>query len=289
MNPNYLKNIPQWYKDTKDYELILTDDIDSLLSCAILEHVKGWHIEQTMLFKASGSKDTILYDYLGVTENSTQKDEIGVDLALTRGKCFDNHVTRLNYQDKGNLESINPNIMDHVNRNNYWKKYAMSTVLLLWSIYDLPKENLSDELMMMLLTIDASYVGYYDEYFRQYTKHYLVDVLDLPEFYRCLSRHKKHEFMDIQRKYKLKEKIGAKKGYLETDIKIDAINKLLARNTKIKITLPTAHFSAHKTFIDVGMGITHCQPNSIEEIESDIFCYALTTKHFLNYSQEVNA
>ena len=42
----------EWIDSTNEYGLILTDDLDSLLSCAILKYVKGWNIEQTYIFKA---------------------------------------------------------------------------------------------------------------------------------------------------------------------------------------------------------------------------------------------
>ena len=52
MKERYKDKLPEWYKEEKQYDLILTDDIDSLLGCAILSHCKGWNIEQIMLFKA---------------------------------------------------------------------------------------------------------------------------------------------------------------------------------------------------------------------------------------------
>lgn len=38
----FKKRIPMWYKDITQYELCLTDDIDSLLSCVFRE-VLDWH------------------------------------------------------------------------------------------------------------------------------------------------------------------------------------------------------------------------------------------------------
>ena len=52
MMKNQTKNIPTWYKDTTNkYHAILTDDIDSLLSCAILKQVMGWNVEEIFLLK----------------------------------------------------------------------------------------------------------------------------------------------------------------------------------------------------------------------------------------------
>lgn len=156
----------EWIDSTDEYGLILTDDLDSALSCAILKSVKGWSIEQAYIFKANKpivkSKDAQLYDYLGTIENATH-ESIGVDLALTAGKCFDNHLTQFSYGEKINPESINLNRVQNIYRQNYSKKYNLSTVVLLWSLYNLQKEGLSDELMMLLIAIDGSYEGFFTD------------------------------------------------------------------------------------------------------------------------------
>jgi hypothetical protein len=286
MKEYYKQKLPQWYKEEKQYDLILTDDIDSLLGCSILSSRKGWNIEQVMLFKANKDKnEEILKDYLGVTDNATN-EAVGVDFALMNGKCFDNHLTLFSSQDKPNSESININNICGIHRGIYGKKYALSTVLLLWSLYDLPKENLSDELMMVLLAIDSSFEGYYSDYFRQYNKKFMVDVLDLPEFYACMERHTYFEFKDIIKKYRLKEKIKASKRQLQTGIDISSINKLLSKSTDIQIELPKSRFKKKAEYKDIAVEIKGF-PSSIETICDNPFCYAMTKKNWLNYSEEI--
>ena len=52
MTQKATNNVPTWYKDTENkYHTILTDDIDSLLSCAILKEVMGWNVEEIFLLK----------------------------------------------------------------------------------------------------------------------------------------------------------------------------------------------------------------------------------------------
>lgn len=284
MKERYKDKLSQWYKEEKQYDLILTDDIDSLLGCAILSHYKGWNIEQIMLFKANKNEE-ILKDYLGVTDNATN-EAIGVDFAMVNGKCFDNHLTLFDFQDKPNPESININNVCDIHRGIYSKKYALSTVLLLWSLYDLPKENLSDELMMVLLAIDSSFEGYYNDYFRQYNKRFLVDVLELPELYECQTRHTYSDFKNIQRKYHLKEKIKASKGILQTDIDIQGINNLIAENSTMRIELPSSKFYKKAVFKDIAVEIKGF-PSSINAICENPFCYALTKKNFVNYSEVI--
>lgn len=279
-----IKNkLPQWYKDESKYGLILTDDIDSLMGTAILKSKKNWDIEQVMLFKAN-KNDDVSKDYLGVVENATH-EAIGVDFAMVNGKCFDNHLTKFNSTDVHNTESINLNHIYNINRNNYTSKYNLSTVLLLWSLYDLPKEDLSDELMMVLLAIDSSYYSYYHGFQRQNYK-WLVEMLDLPEFYECQKRHKEHEFLDIQRKYGLKKKITCSKGYLATEIDIDEINELLAWECDVQLELPTNRFYRKAVFKDVELDIKGC-PDSIYAICDNPFSYALTRKNKVKYSERI--
>lgn len=211
MKEIYRKQLPKWYEGNEKYDLILTDDIDSLLSCAILKKVKQWSIEQVFLFKADRNKSI---DYLGITSNATN-EAVGVDLALQNGKCFDNHVTRISSKDKWNDECINLNFINDVTRQNYFSKFNLSTVLLLWSLYDLPIPE-SEDGKMILLTIDSSYYSYFSKYQndRNMNKFYMCDVLGLNELFKCQQRHKQYEFKDIEKKYHLDKKIKASKGFL---------------------------------------------------------------------------
>ena len=44
MNVDYAENLPEWLNE-KEMDLVLSDDIDSLASCALLTKVKGWNIK----------------------------------------------------------------------------------------------------------------------------------------------------------------------------------------------------------------------------------------------------
>lgn len=283
MKVNTKERLPQWYNDTTQYGLILTDDIDSLLGCSILKTVKGWDIERLMLFNYK--KQGI--DFLAKTRNATH-ESIGVDFAMVNGKCFDNHLCRFSYNDDMvNKESINLNNITNVARLEYYKKYNLSTVLLLWSLYDLPKEDLLEELMMVLIAIDGSYEGFYTkDFFRQIHKRYMVDYLELPEFYECELRHTKQEFEEIKRKYNLDKKITVHKGNLSTEIDIDAINELLAWECDVQIELPAEQFYLEQKFNSMSVDIKG-NPNSIKTICENPFSYALTAKFHVNYSEPI--
>lgn len=288
LKENIKKTLPEWYKDrTNKYHTILTDDLDSLLSCTILEHEMGWSIEEIFLFKKGKNEQ----DIKGKTMNVTLSEEIGVDLALHKGKCFDNHITRFSKNDYKNIESINPNLIRNITRDNYTSKYAGSTVLLLWSLYDLQKEELTDEAMMILLAIDSAYLGYYSDKYRRYVKYYLTDVLDLPEFYRCITRHTEQEFEDIQDKYRMKEKITLEKNYVTTNIDIDGINDVLLwdTSTNLEIKLPESYFYEETYYRDVVQHLDYRKRIKTydEIIKQEPYCYALTKTNLLNYSVKI--
>lgn len=281
MKANYRERILEtnnWIDSTDKYGLILTDDLDSLLGCAILKQIKNWNIESIMLFNP---KKDLKMDYYGTIENVTN-EQIGVDFAKCKGKCFDNHLTMFSYDDVPNPESINLNNLCGIHRGIYTQKYNLSTVLLLWSLYDLPKTDLSDELMMLLLAIDSSYYSYFHG-FHQQNKHWLVDVLDLPEFYECQQRHTENEFENISKKYALKAKITSKGGILSTNLDIEGINELLAWYCDVQLELPTVKFYRKATFKDVDFRFNG-SPRSISAITDEPFCYALVRKSEVKYS-----
>lgn len=282
MKAEYKEKLPQWYTSEEQFDLILTDDIDSLLSCAILQKVKGWNIEYVMLFKVDKNKN---YDYMGKTSNAT-KEVVGVDLALHKGKCFDNHLSKLGEFDPVNKECINPNLLGNISRENYFKKYNLSTVLLLWGLYDLPIPE-SEEGKMILLTIDSSYYSHFSRYKndREMNRFYMCDVLGLNELYECQLRHKQYEFKDIEKKYKLKNKITASKGTLSTDIDLLGINHEIM-DTKISCELPNVKFKKHKIFRDVQMNISY-KTTKLTDIVENPYSVALTGKDFLCYSEEI--
>ena len=292
---NKIMETNSWIDNTYEYGLILTDDLDSLLGCAILKAVKGWNIEQIMLFKADKNRR---YDYLGATANNTH-EVIGVDLALMNGKCFDNHLTAFSYGQKPNPESINLNNVCNICRNSYCSKYNTSTVILLWSLYDLPKEKLPDELMMLLLSIDGTHDAYYlyQGNFRGTLRKWLVDVLDLPEFYDCFERHTYSDFEDIRKKYVFHPKkstghgkIVMEHGFIDTAIDIDGINDLLAWECDVQIKLPTEKFYKKAVFQDLIKDVRALHPTSIESItDGEIYSYALTGENLVNYSKKIES
>lgn len=282
MKAEYKNKLPQWYNDNKQYDLILTDDIDSLLSCAVLKKIKGWNIEYVLIFKADKNK---CFNYMGKTSNATN-EVIGVDLALQSGKAFDNHLSRLSLDEEYNRECINPNIFNNITRKDYFKKYNLSTILLVWGLYDLPIPE-SEEGKMILLTIDSSYYSYFSRYQndRNMNRYYLCDVLGLEELYKCQQRHKQYEFKDIEKKYRLNKKIVVNKGRLQTDIDLLGINLELV-DSGIWCSLPEEVFQLHRVFKDIKVPLKS-NTTKLSDITKNPFSVALTGRDFICLSEEI--
>ncbi len=292
LKERYKKFVPDWvYNKEGKYDLLLTDDLDSLMGCAILKSVMGWDIQQVMLFKADRNKNI---DYLGKTSKATN-EVIGIDIALQQGKCFDNHCSRLQLSDHTNKECVNPNIWDDVTRQNYFDKYNSSTALLLWSIYDIPVPE-SEDGKMILLAIDGTYQSFYhaNSKYNSMNKHYLCDVLGLEELYECQKRHRKSDFEEIKRKYRMTTngkdtKIECHKGILSTNLDLDGINVAVGLDNKIVCELPKDKFSLSAKFIDkqVSLSKTNRNCENLDDITSKSFSVALTGRDFLCCSEEI--
>ncbi|ABO50651.1 conserved hypothetical protein [Desulforamulus reducens MI-1] len=129
MKSNIKEMFPVWVNDNKYYDLIMSNDLDSFFSCQLLETVKGW---KPNYFNSD-------FKSMGITEYANSgSNVIGVDLSLCSGKTFDNHVVMMNQDDDYNYDSCNFNIIDKISRENYFSKYCGSTLLTIWSLYNIP-------------------------------------------------------------------------------------------------------------------------------------------------------
>lgn len=236
MNKELRSKFPSWVDEQGDYTLCLSNDLDSLLGCKILQNI------------SSGDKDNYAinhfysFDSLYTADRADKRQAIGVDLALTKGKCWDNHVTLLNADDEPNQDSANlNNILGYNCETNYKYKYAFSTSLLICSYYGFFPTK--EQAKMLLLCIDSSYLGYFSGV--QLYKDIFVDWferLGLEDFLDILERHNKEDFVELSDYYQLKRTIKVEDGHLVTDLDLPAISKALG----INLELPTAKFQKVK-------------------------------------------
>lgn len=268
MQQELKERFPEWCFNYEQGQnaLMLTDDLDSLLGCAIEKYVKGNEVNYFYSFKN-----------LYVADRTDNRKAIGIDLALHRGKSWCNHVVRISENDYVNPQTANINALLNVHSGNYTKKYAMSTALLMWSFYGLPLPK-TKEGKMLLLAIDSGYLGHYNETFKPVHNKYL-ELLGFEELIDLLNQTPKFEFELLQGKYKTKEKIKLNSdGYLETRLPLAELQGFF----DIPLELPTQQFTLRNQFQD-DEGNTY-NTKSKEQIDRNIISFALTGSKKFKYT-----
>lgn len=272
MNEYYIKEFPEWVNDNETkYDLCLTDDIDSLLSCIMLKKIKGYDIN-------------LFYDFRGLyTLEETGNKAIGVDMDITKGKAWGNHVVKLSPYDSYNNEIANLNIIGDISRRNYTKKYCGSTLLTIMSYYGIRIDNLSEEGKMILLAIDSTHLPFYRSRFKETGKRWLVNILEYPELYEVTQRHEEFDFEKVINKYGLRKPINMFDGRLQTEIDLEGISKAL---NGLDIELPNGEFTKRVGFNNIYKDLSDDDKYYLTKsnINNDIFSLAVTYKHSISYS-----
>ncbi|PFR96964.1 hypothetical protein [Priestia megaterium] len=267
MKQEFKNKFPQWVFEDNDFTVCMSDDIDSLVGATIIKDVKGWETEH-------------FYDFhkLYSTDKTDKRKAVGVDIALVKGMTFDNHVTMLSATSRPNIQSANPNVIEGISRDNYTSKFAMSTALLLYGLYDIPLPSTEDG-KLMLMAIDSSYLGYYKGFKKVQCS--WLEKMGLEEMIRLQERHQIMDFVEVKHRYKSSEKILLNKnGLLETNMNLEGISKLL----ELDIILPEKQFQTRKEFERKRYTLkpTSKYSNGVIEENYTPFSYALTGKNQLN-------
>lgn len=266
MKQDFIEKFPQWVFEEADFTVCMSDDIDSLVGATILKQVKGWEVEH-------------FYDFhnLYSTNKKDKRKAVGVDIALINGMTYDNHVTMLSSISKPNLMSANPNVIEGISRDNYTSKFAMSTALLLYALYDIPLPSTEDG-KLMLMAIDSSFLGYYKG-FKKVQCDWL-EKMGMEEMIRLQERHESIDFLEVKRRYDSSLKIYINEdGVLETKMKLDGISNLL----ELDIVLPEKQLDLRKEFkrTQFNLGVNKKYNNDVIEVHYNPFSYALTGKNNL--------
>lgn len=269
MLQEYINKYPEWTQDNiSKYGLCLSNDIDSLLSCIILKQIKGYDIETFFDF------NTI---YLG--ENK-ENNLIGVDLAITKGKTWDNHVSTLSQYDKINPKMANINIVEGITRDNYFHKYCGSTLLQIWSFYNLPLPK-KGECLAVLLGIDSTFKGFYSYYENDRNAHqkYVGDIFRFNQLIELEKKHPQKDFYSIINKFNLSGKIWIdENGILETNINLPALSEVFL----FPVELPKVKFTP---YIRLKNKTCNLNPSRTDYKKNGQFSLALTGKNFISYSE----
>ena len=269
MNEQLKDRFPKWCFDNRQFATVLTDDIDSLLGCMIEKYVKGNEINH-------------FYDFnkLYVMDKNVRLPMLGIDLALHKGYSWDNHCIRINKDDYVNPLTANLNAIRNIHTGNYFDKYAGSTVLIMWSFYDLPlpKTKLGK---MLLLCIDSAYLGHYDSRFKKEHNRYL-EFMGFNELIDLLNETDVQEYENLLKGYKLNAKNGGKirlnnEGYLHTQLPLQDLQGLF----DIQLELPAEQFTKTHEW-EIGYGNTNIV-QSKNQLGS-IISFAVTGKNRFSYT-----
>ncbi|OXS67236.1 hypothetical protein [Priestia filamentosa] len=232
-----MKQLPPFVNETQlEHDLMLGDDVDSFLGCNLLQEITNgkWKVNYYFNFQNT-------YQI-----NKTSLKPIGVDMALGRSiRTFDNHLTQLFPNSYANQNCVNLNVYNNITVQSYAKKYPLSTLLLIMSIYDipLPKTQLGKEI---LLSVDSSHKGFYasNSYFKSIYINWLEEI-GYTELIDVLDKRNKEYFHKVQNHYNLNDKILLnEEGRLHTNIMINEIQP----HFDYKLSLPEEKFKLKKKY-----------------------------------------
>lgn len=233
-----LKNtFPTWVDDNITRDMILTDDIDSLMSCIVLNLLKGYEIRY--FYDCSYTKTSqAIYTDVNINTNVNVNEIVGVDFALEGFKTWDNHVTRISSEDHHN--ELSANLNNCITRNSYYSKYLVSTFFTICWYYGIDFMKWTTEQLLILCAIDGMYHPFKEENKRFKTtakRHFKeLGVEFLGDFIQCNLK----DIIDIEKDLNLKDgKIKVNdEGYLITNIDLWWISKIF----NISVELPTSQF-----------------------------------------------
>ncbi|MDK2800581.1 MAG: hypothetical protein PWQ70_2200 [Clostridiales bacterium] len=264
-----------WLQE-KDMNMVLTDDVDSVIAANLLQQELGWKVSH-------------FYDFnkLLVSPHMFYGDEdklVGIDLTLAgQKKTIDNHVFRWHGEHDYNKQCINFN--SHIKAMyNYTNKCLFNTVLHCYYLLGkkLPSNNVGKAI---LLLIDSTYYGWIKKDFRsrlvQYLEEYgfteLIDILNkvTPEQWKQLE-----DYFKIKRKIKLDDRLKFIDVYSieEFGFKYKKIFDYL--ELKEELELPT-YFE-----LDKKMRTCHVQGDNLAWILNldNLYSYSIVRKRECKYS-----
>jgi len=179
---------PSWCEDKEsNYELIMSDDVDSLMCYIFQNRVFNREVKYFMdmsSHKAYQSYDkTVTRDgkqILYSSEDASFKKSkiLGLDFSINNDiKSWDNHVVKISKNDNYNNLSANLNIALDISSNNYTNKAIVSSFLTMLSYYEVDISKWDKDQLAILCAIDGVYYPFLNPKFASTGKHNL-ELLD---------------------------------------------------------------------------------------------------------------
>lgn len=276
------RKFPVWCGDeSEDFDLILSDDIDSLM-CAIYQKV-NFNRDVKYFFNANTENNTQKNYKVKDYERKENRGLIALDIALEGGKCWDNHVLKVEQNDKINTNSANLNVALNIRSSNYTDKAVVSSFITMLSYYDFDLKRLTKDQLMVICAIDGLYYPFKTKF--KATARRNLRYLGY-EFLADFITENIDEIIYLEGLLNLKKgKIWVDdEGYLTTDIDLKEISKIFG----FEIALPKEQYQELKTFkktVSDGTRYRRCSLNKnqlIENLESEgytLFNFALTYRN----------
>lgn len=265
MNKDFIqeKDFRDWYKKLDStYNLMGSDDIDSHFSTVLLRNWFGCKMDLFNSFSTIYHRESIDID-------SIRPDTlVGIDVDLTKNKCFGNHITYLQ-----NPEVISLNKGIPYGCQEYFTKFAGSTLITILSIYNYDLSDFTEEQLEVLISIDTAFKQY--SFNPNLFKKYYNDILEYPMLIDIVSKRDNNYFYNIIKEYKLHEGIKVNNnGFLETRIELDKLSKLF----NIDLSLQKERFIEFYNLQTVGMPLHEFR----RKVDKDkIFSSACTGKNYV--------
>ena len=230
------KTFPTWVNDNITRDMILTDDIDSLMSCIVLNLLKGYEIRY--FYDCSYTKTSqAIYTDVNINTNVNVNEIVGVDFALEGYKTWDNHVTRITSEDTYN--ELSANLNNCITRNSYYSKYLMSTFFTVCWYYGIDFTKWTTDQLLILSAIDGMYHPFKEENKRYKTtarRHFKELGV---EFLGDFMEENLNDIIQIEKDLNLKSKIKVnQEGYITTNLELWWIGKIF----NMPIELPKSQF-----------------------------------------------
>ena len=273
---------PEWCQDVvTKYELILGDDIDSLMCYFYQYFFMGRTVNYFIDWNYSQGQQK--FYRAGKKVNGA----LGLDMNIEMGntKCWDNHIVKFSNADTYNTNIANINIAKNVRNFNYTEKACVSSFITMLSYYNVDITKWTREQLLILCYIDGLYYPFTEG--RSNFKPTAIKNLELLEYEFLVPflekelKKNKNIFVEMERQYKLKSKILVENGFLKTDIDLQGLSKIF----NCKLELPTVELKPFKTMYK---GKDVISKNQLKEKLKDanrcLFNFALTYKNSYVYS-----
>lgn len=178
---------PKWINNINNNKYVsgFTNDMDGLLCSAFAKHHLGLEVNAFYDFRS-----------MNMIDPNDKRELIFFDAALCEGKVFDNHMTRSDAVSSYNTQSANINNVTDVHLGRYTDKFAMSTLIQLYAIYNIPLPTTLQG-KLILLCCDVGFKGYYDSRYKMQFLSYLkmFNMLELIEVLDMFTQSQMYEFM----------------------------------------------------------------------------------------------